>query len=100
VPVETRDSSAHGYFTLGLAYTAQENQLDAALAYRQAVRLAPDSADYHNNLAWSRAKLGFFESAAAGFQHALRLRPGNALARNNLAWVQGELAARSAIRRE
>lgn len=94
IPVGASDSTAHGYFTVGLAFTGQENHLDAAVVYRYAVQLAPDSADYQNNLAWSRAKLGFFEIAIAGFEHALTLRPGNELARNNLAWARNELAAR------
>jgi Flp pilus assembly protein TadD len=94
VPFDVSDTSARGYFNVGLAYTGQENHLDAAVAYRHALRLAPDSADYHNNLAWSRAKLGFFESAVAGFEHALTLRPNDQLARNNLAWARSELAAR------
>jgi Flp pilus assembly protein TadD len=94
VPLEAADTTAQAWFNLGFANTGRASHLDAALAYRRAVQLAPNSADYHNNLAWSRGMLGFFEIAVAGFEHALRLQPDNAIARNNLAWARGELARR------
>jgi tetratricopeptide (TPR) repeat protein len=94
VPIVAEDTTAAGYFRFGLAATGRQNHLDAALAYRYALRLDSASADYHHNLAWSRGQLGFFDLAVAGFEQTLRLRPSDVRARNNLAWARGEQAKR------
>lgn len=96
IPLIVADTTAQGYFNVGLAHTGQGNHLDAALAYRVAVRLSPESADYQNNLAWSRGMLGFYELAIAGFEQAVRLRPDDARSRNNLNWAREQLARRRA----
>lgn len=65
--------------------------LEAALAYRQALRFDPPSAEAVNNLGWSLAKLGFYQEALPPLLQALALKPDFALAQNNLAWVRSEL---------
>jgi Flp pilus assembly protein TadD len=62
-----------------------EESLNAA---RAALRLRPDYAEAHNNLAAAFAALGRWDEAAAAAREALRLRPDFPLARNNLAWAE------------
>jgi Tfp pilus assembly protein PilF len=94
VPIAVTPSNADGYFVRGLVFTSEGNHANAAVAYRQAAKLAPENPDIQNNLGWARAKLGFHEQAAITFEHALRLRPDFPLAANNLAWVRSQLAKR------
>lgn len=87
-PIEANLQSAQRHYNQGVAFTNRESHLNAALAYRQALRLDPTSADAANNLGWSLAKLGFYNEAMLAFEQAVRLRPGFTLAENNLRWVQ------------
>ncbi|NOT54639.1 MAG: tetratricopeptide repeat protein [Deltaproteobacteria bacterium] len=89
--VTVQTPSAQAYYERGVELTNAGQHLEAALAYRQALRFDPSSADAANNLGWSLAKLGFYEEAIAPLEQALRLNPDFALARNNLAWVRSEV---------
>jgi Flp pilus assembly protein TadD len=91
VPSQSNVPGAPKYYDRGVALTNQGRHLDAALAYRQALRLDPASADACNNLGWSLAKLGFYPEAMQAFEHALRLRPDYTLAENNLRWVRTQV---------
>ncbi|MFA6959006.1 MAG: tetratricopeptide repeat protein [Thermoanaerobaculia bacterium] len=85
-PVARDDYSA--WFELGAQKTGSGNDLDAAIAYRQALRFDPRSADALNNLGWSLAKLGFKLEARDAFTQAIALRPEFDLARRNLLWLE------------
>ena len=87
------DADTNRPYRQGVFFTRQERHLDAALMYRQARKLDPQSADVCNNLGWSLAKLGLHQEAVPQLEHALRLRPDYDLARNNLAWVKTQIAA-------
>jgi tetratricopeptide (TPR) repeat protein len=88
MPSRGNTPNAHQYYNRGVALTKHGRHLDAALVYRQALRLDPTSADAANNLGWSLAKLGFYNAAMLAFERAVRLRPSFTLAENNLRWVQ------------
>jgi tetratricopeptide (TPR) repeat protein len=61
---------------------------EALSAARDALRLRPDYAEAHNNVAAACAALGRWDEAAAAAREALRLRPDFPLAHNNLAWAE------------
>lgn len=90
---EPPSGSAQQYYNQGLALTQTEQHLAAALTYRRALQLDPNSAEAYNNLGWSLAKLGLYQEAIPAFEQALRLRPDFALAGNNLAWARGQVTA-------
>ena len=60
------------------------NREQAAIQYREAVRLSPSFADAHNNLGIVLASLGQLGDAADEFRIALRIDPSNASAQTNL----------------
>ncbi|MEX2177246.1 MAG: tetratricopeptide repeat protein [Gemmatimonadaceae bacterium] len=91
--VPTRDDY-DGWFALGWSHTGAERHLEAAQAYRAALKRNASNADAWNNLGWTLGKLGFFDAAVAPLQQAVALRPDYQLARNNLAWVRSEAANR------
>lgn len=76
---------------LGLVYSAQRLDEKANPHFERAVRLKPDSAAAHANLATNLVRLGRLELAAAQFQKAIVLEPRNFDANHNL----GELYVRS-----
>jgi Tfp pilus assembly protein PilF len=85
-PVARDDYDA--WFELGAQKTSSGHDLEAAIAYRQALRFDPRSADALNNLGWSLARLGFRLEARDAFTRALAIRPGFELARRNLLWLE------------
>uniref|UniRef100_UPI0039C64D2D tetratricopeptide repeat protein n=1 Tax=Anabaena sp. CCY 9402-a TaxID=3103867 RepID=UPI0039C64D2D len=69
---------------------------EAALKYKAALRLDPNSVLAHNNLGYALKKQGKLEAAIASYQTALRLDPNFANAHNNLGsalYSQGKLEA-------
>jgi protein O-mannosyl-transferase len=85
-PVATNDYA--GWFADGLAETRRGRDIEAAIAYHQALTFDPRSADALNNLGWSLARLGFRSEAREALMHAVIIRPDYELARNNLRWVE------------
>jgi predicted O-linked N-acetylglucosamine transferase (SPINDLY family) len=68
------------------ARLAQSGRLPEAMAaFRQAVALAPEYPEAHNNLANLYQMTGALEQAVEGYRTALRLRPEYAEAHRNLA---------------
>jgi len=59
--------------------------VEAVGPYQEALKLAPDSAEAHNNLAGVLVGLGRAEEAIPHFREAVRLAPDSAPARANLA---------------
>jgi Tfp pilus assembly protein PilF len=70
----------------GLAEAARRRgDPDAAIAhYQEAVRLAPDAAEFHVNLGLLLVERNRVPEAAAAFQRAVDLRPADAESHNNL----------------
>ena len=91
IPFKSETPSSVSYYNMGFTFTKQERHLDAAVAYRQALKFQPVSADALNNLGWSLGKLGFFPEAIPLLEQALQLRPAFTLAQNNLAWVRSNV---------
>jgi Flp pilus assembly protein TadD len=58
---------------------------DAAVEFREALALLPDSAGVHNNLGVALASMGRVADAREHFSRALELQPDFAEARRNLA---------------
>ena len=77
-----------GWFDYGLQETGNGHDLEAAIAYRQALKFDPRSSDAFNNLGWSLGRLGFRTEAREALMRAVIIRPGYELARNNLRWVE------------
>jgi Flp pilus assembly protein TadD len=81
----------------GLAEAARRRgDLDAAIAhYQEAVRLAPDAAEFHVNLGLLLVERNRVAEAITAFQRAVDLRPADAESHNNLGAMlarQGRLA--------
>ena len=94
IGITVEPPNAQTYFARGVEWTNSGRHLDAALAYKRALRFDPAFADAANNLGWSLAKLSLYREAMPALIQALNLRPDFALARNNLAWVSSQLAVR------
>ena len=67
--------SATAYYNLGFAYRHLNNLPSAKTAYREALRLDPNSADAHHNLAGVYFELRDLTLAITHYQKALELRP-------------------------
>jgi predicted O-linked N-acetylglucosamine transferase (SPINDLY family) len=77
-------SNTAGYLNLGLALQKQRKLDEAIIAYREAIRIQPESDLAYSNLGAVLQELGKIEEAVAAFQHAIRVRPANAVAHYNL----------------
>jgi tetratricopeptide (TPR) repeat protein len=91
IPV-TVSQTAREYLNRGFALTNRGQHLDAALLYRQALKIDPNFPDAYNNLGWSLAKMGFYSEAFPAFEQAVRIQPGYSRAIHNLAWARTQLA--------
>lgn len=85
-PVVSNDYA--GWFAFALQETGREHDLEAAIAYRQALKFDPRSSDALNNLGWTLGRLGFRSAAREALMRAMIIRPDYELARNNLRWVE------------
>ena len=71
---------------------SQQNRIDEAIAhYVEAVRLAPDEAEWHVNLGLLLVRKGEIARAAESFERAVRLRPQDAESYNNLGAMLARL---------
>lgn len=66
----------------------QRRYPEAEAAAREALRLAPDYPEAHNNIAAACLALGRYPEAIAAAETAVRLKPDFTLARNNLEWAR------------
>lgn len=87
-PFSVKSDDYAGWFGFGLQETGQGRDLEASIAYRQALKFDPLAADALNNLGWSLGRLGFRPEAREALTRAVALRPDYELARNNLRWVE------------
>lgn len=87
-PFRVASDDYAGWFGHGMQEARKARDLDAAIAYRQALARDPRSADALNNLGFSLGRLGFKAEARDALQRALAIRPDFELARNNLRWVE------------
>jgi len=92
----TAELTAQEWLLKGVALigTDRENSDEEAECYRQALRLRPDFAEAHNNLAILLRRRGDPTEAAMHYQEALRLRPDYPEAHYNYAAL---LAARGSV---
>jgi tetratricopeptide (TPR) repeat protein len=94
------------YANLGAALHDLGDMAGAVAAHREAVRLLPDSGEYHYNLGTTLVETGDLKGAIAAHREAIRLKPDFAAAHNSLGAVlrvsgdlKGAIAAcREAIR--
>jgi len=72
---------------------SRQNRIDEAIAhYSEAVRLAPDEAEWHVNLGLLLVQKGDIARAAESFALAVRLRPQDAESFNNLGAMLARLS--------
>ena len=77
--------------TLGHALIQQDKLADAELAFKEAIRLKPDVADYHNGLGATLEFQKKLAEAEAQYKEAVRLAPTQTLYQDNLRRVQKAL---------
>jgi tetratricopeptide (TPR) repeat protein len=75
------------HFDLGRVLRLKGKMAEAAVAYREAIRLRPDHAEAHRDLGFTLTALGQVEEAVAEYRAALQSKPDYASAHNNLAWT-------------
>ena len=81
------DNNWLAYARLGLVFS-QEGRTDEAISeYRQALKLNPDDADTHYNLANALYRKGLLDEAIGQYQESLKLNPNDAGGHNNLGIV-------------
>ena len=78
---------ARAYFQIGFCYSKLGFYKDAVEAFKQAIRIAPDSANAHCNLGYAYDKLGFYKDAIEAYKQAIRIDPDYANAHGNLGRV-------------
>jgi len=83
--VQSAPDFFQAHFHLGnISYAMEE--LDAAIeAYTEAIRLKPNQAEIHNNLAAAYAKNGQSRLAIGAFKKAIKIKPNQASALKNLS---------------
>ena len=69
-----------------------ERVTEAMGHYEQALRIAPDYAEAHNNLAIALVQLGRVPEAIGHYEQALRIKPSFAEAHYNLGVARGGLS--------
>jgi tetratricopeptide (TPR) repeat protein len=74
-----------------VALTVEGRENEAIAFYTEALRLKPDYAEAHNNLAYVLAKLGRRDEAIAHLNEAIRLKPDYEQARKQLRELGGQL---------
>ncbi len=79
--------AATRHLTAGLELLGRDEPNRAVFAFREANRLAPDSADVVAALGYALGRLHAVEQAAACYREALRLDPGHIAALTNLGEV-------------
>ena len=80
--------NAEGWNSLGVL-RQMSGQGDAQQAFREACRLAPDRAEYHNNLGFAYYLSGKFPEAAESLRRAVTIAPEAQRFRNNLGFALG-----------
>jgi protein O-mannosyl-transferase len=78
------DNNWLAYARLGLVFSKEGRTDEAISQYRQALRLNPDDADTHYNLANALYRKGLLDEAIGEYQENLRLNPNDAGGHNNL----------------
>jgi Flp pilus assembly protein TadD len=86
--IKLDSKSAEAWNSLGVL-RQMSGQGDAIQAFREACRLAPDEADYHNNLGFSLYLVGKFQEASEELRHAVTIAPDVQRFRNNLGFALG-----------
>ncbi len=79
---------AKGQFQLAVEMERAGRAADAAVQYREVLRVLPDFAEAHNNLGLALSRLGSFAAARRALERALELKPTFAEVRFNLGIVE------------
>ncbi len=83
--VKDKPEDASAQFNLGFALAAREKFDEASVAYREHLRLSPNSDAGHNNLGLILARQGRLDEAIASLRKAVEFNPSNDKAQKNLA---------------
>jgi len=90
-PIVVANRTSDAYFRKGFELTNEGRHLDAAIAYRCALRQDASNAAAANNLGWTLGQLGFVDEAIPVAESAVALDPSSELARNNLNWLESRI---------
>ncbi|MGQ0792993.1 MAG: tetratricopeptide repeat protein [Deltaproteobacteria bacterium] len=74
-------------FMLGVAYQGAGDNKNAALTYREYLKIKPQDAAALNNMAWVLGQSGQHEEALSFATKALAIVPNNALVIDTMGWV-------------
>lgn len=72
---EVEKDNAEEYFMKGLKYERSSQYVDAAEAYKKALKIKPDYIDAYVNLGAVYYKLGKYSDAADAYKHAIKIKP-------------------------
>lgn len=85
-------NNADALHGLGLCFALQRDFKQAVHAFVKAVKVAPEVAEFHNNLGNAYKAIGHIDSALMHYQEALRLKPTYPQAHNNLGTLYYQLS--------
>jgi len=80
---ERHPHSALANYILGAAYGKLNYFVDAAAAFREAIKVQPDYTNAWYNLGWAYARAGQFSAAAGAYRQLTKLAP-----RDARAWIE------------
>ena len=90
---------AASWLDLSLGYYQNQRYADSIDAAREVLKLQPETAAAHSNIAAAYASMAMWDDAIQAAQAALLLNPDFQLARNNLAWAEsGKLNGGAAVK--
>ncbi len=70
------NAELHGW--MGIAMMEMGNAREAAIEFKKAIAIEPDSADFHNGLGYAMLATGSFDEAIISFKEAIRINPKHA----------------------
>ncbi|MDT8375434.1 MAG: tetratricopeptide repeat protein [Mariprofundaceae bacterium] len=90
--VKQESDDYQAWFLLGVAYTRGQQFHQAMESFRQVIRINPQLAEPHYNLAVIYNELGDYRAAASELERSLVKKPGDVTAEENLADLYVKLA--------
>ena len=83
-PSQTSNAGAKSHLKAGNVFVDQEQFMQAAAEYQEAIRLDPEYAEAYNNFGISLAEQGEMADAVKAFRQAVRIDPEDAESQSNL----------------